>query len=148
MLISPSVFAADQYLEDTVLTIPYDANYRFGRSSQLSGRSDGPWLLDLRRANGEQVGNVSLRETPEGILIFGRLVASRPNYASSLNEISARDHMGLWLSVSERVEMPDLGWGNQHGLMTCGDSSDPAIPAGVRDRCQSWEAEQLEYRQQ
>jgi hypothetical protein len=146
LLISPCLGAADQSIQDRLLTIPYDLHYRFGASNRPIGHMDGPWFLDLAGVDGERIGNVSLRETPDGIVIFGRIAGRPPSYAKSPDEINARDHMGLWLALSEDIEMPALGWGNQHGLFSCNDLAES--PTAASETCQSWETEQLKYREQ
>ena len=102
--------------------------------------------MDLVPVAGGPGGKVWLRQTPDGILIFGRITGGRLEYAGFPAEMGPRAYVGIWLAASRDVEMPELGWGNQFGLTNCKDIDNP--PRGSLEGCQSWEARQLKYREQ
>ena len=60
--------------------------------------------------------------------------------------MATRDHVSLWLAASRDVEMPELGWGNQHGVTNCKQLEEPQ--PSREESCQTWEARQMRYRQQ
>jgi hypothetical protein len=128
-------------------TIPYETHYRFGGLIPFANRWEGPTALDLVPVAGGRSGKVWLRQTPEGILIFARITGGRPAYARFPAEMSAHDHVELWLAASRNVEMPELGWGNQFGLTNC-KKDDSGTSRPNSESCQSWETRQLKYREQ
>jgi hypothetical protein len=127
-------------------TIPYEANYQFGGHIPSANSWGGPFALDLVPVAGGLGGKVWLRQTPDGILIFGRITGGRLEYARFPAEMGTRAYVGIWLAASRDVEMPELGWGNQFGLTNCKHIDNP--PRGSLEGCQSWEARQLKYREQ
>lgn len=127
-------------------TIPYAANYHFGGHIPSANGWGGPFALDLVPVAGGRGGKVWLRQTPDGILVFGRITGGRLEYAGFPAEMGSRAYVGIWLAASRGVEMPELGWGNQFGLTNCKGIDNP--PRGSLEGCRSWEARQLKYREQ
>src|SRR5271165_7166655 len=98
-------------------TIPYQSNYRFGLPEP--GTFEGPFSLDLKPSQGSPTGKVWFRETDDGIVIFSRVNFRLLHYARFPKELHSREHVGVWLAAAPQVAMPDVGWANQFGSMTC-----------------------------
>ncbi len=95
-------------------------------------------------AEGNRSGTVWFRETDTGILIFARFSGGAPVWARSAIEMKQRDHVDIWLRTSLKVEMLEIGWGNQFGFETCDTYAGPRR-IGAED-CKTWSARQQEYR--
>ena len=127
-------------------TIPFETHYEFGHHIPASNSWAGHVALDLAPVAKGTSGKVWFRQTPEGILIFARIKGDPPLYARFPGEMATRHHVSLWLAASPDVEMPELGWGNQHGVTNCKQLPEP--PPSSEESCQAWEARQMRYRQQ
>ncbi len=125
-------------------TIPFESNYQAGGLIPFANRWEGPVSLPLMAAEGNRSGTVWFRETDTGILIFARFSGGAPVWARSAIEMTQRDHVDIWLRTSLKVEMPEIGWGNQFGFETCDTYAGPRR-IGAED-CKTWGARQQEYR--
>ena len=129
-------------------TIAYQPGYRFG--TYVVGPPE-PWGLDLVPAKtGGREGKVYFRQTDDGILINGHVTGTPPNYARFPAEMGTREYVGISIALSDRVNMPEFGWGNHWGLTNCKAVEAVPLPdrrAGWED-CRPWEARQAKYRDQ
>ncbi len=76
---------------------------------------------------------------------MGVVEGERPDWARFPLEMDARAHVCLWLAVADRVEMPEIGWGNQVGYTNCKDF-DATSHRGGED-CEVWRRRQEAYRE-
>jgi hypothetical protein len=127
-------------------TIPYKAGFPSDRGSfivYLDGRQ-GPPTMPIAGPPGRQ-GEAWFVETEAGIQIYGRIEGGDANYARFPAEAGIKDYIGLWLTLSLDIPMPEMGWGDQFGMKTCSE-----VPPGtaVPEACREWEARQGKYREQ
>jgi len=129
-------------------TIPYDAAYKFGQPFKLAEGSE-PSTLDLVATGQGRAGKVRVRQIPEGLVIAGRISGRQPEYYRFPADRQNGSYVGLWLASTPRIEMPEVGWGNQFGLTNCKTAlADAGRNDPFNPYCRSWESLQSVYRAQ
>src|ERR1700689_2555876 len=113
LLISLTLGAAAQI-------IPFERGYQPGGLIPFANSWEGPVALELKAVDGGRSGKVWFRETADGVLLFGRILGGPTEWARFPAEMSARNHVDVWLRAAADVRMPETAWGNQfNDAVTC-----------------------------
>ncbi len=111
--------------------------------------------------NNEVIGNIKLNDNEHGIIVSGIVNNIIPNWPTSIEEMSLKDHIEIWLTDVNDMQLPPVGWGHQFGYKEVNKAEDCltifpfAGPQGgydqetvirYREECKKWYQEQLLYR--
>ena len=128
-------------------TIPFQQAYHFGNWIPLGNSWAGPAFLELSPISKGPSGKVWLRQTPQGLLLFARTAGPSQRFARFPSEMAESAHISLWLALAPTVDMPEIGWGSQFGLMNCSKYS-PTRTDAAMESCSVWSTRQASYREQ
>lgn len=114
----------------------------------------------IPRAPGAHAGEIWVRSADDGLHISGKVQVGDNDlhWPKEKSEMLASDHVEIWLSASNKVEMPPIGYGNQFGendlksvadcASTDADGGAGGPPGSDKKTCERWYGKQLEYRKQ
>ena len=121
--------------------------------------SEPPDITLVPRGQGARHGHLWIRTWPDGLIIAGKVDGGPPGFPYTKDQIMSRDHVEVWLTGAPDVDLPKIGWGNQHedvtldkGAESCADwvKTDPQANSRVNfdplKACQEWAATQVRYR--
>ena len=126
-----------------------------------SNPHSGPATFNLiPKEPGARTGRIWVNYADDGLDIYGEIGANPSDVRSPAEkkDMLASDHVEVWLSTTTGVALPPIGYGNQFGendlksAADCGPLENESEPGSPRTSdvgaCQSWYADQLEYRKQ
>jgi hypothetical protein len=107
-----------------------------------------PDAVNLVAAGGGLTGKIWFRQGDEGLLIYGKVNAKRPQLPRIPLEIRTHSHIDLWISGAGSVSMPEIGWGSQFGYTNCEEylANNEKREKGAAEKCRNWSAQQEAYR--
>ncbi len=100
-------------------------------------------------------GNIWIGQTEQGLIISGKIRGDKPRWPKAPDKMAVSDHVEVWLSDANELELPPIGWGNQFGneLLTaetdCNRFQSEDTRKSNKDavkECTSWYKAQLKYR--
>jgi hypothetical protein len=105
--------------------------------------------LDLVPTHGGPTGRVWFQQGEDGIIVHGKVKGDYPKWPEIPLEMETHTHVDLWISGTDSVAMPDIGWGNQFGTTTCEEftKNSPGSEGTAKD-CKVWKSRQVTYRDQ
>lgn len=115
----------------------------------------GSLVLAPQSANA-RTGKAWIRKSAQGLIVAGSLSGGPPQFPAHERELMAKEHIEIWLAVTQRPTLPPVGWGNQfedidlpNGEESCknlGDNSgNRPTEVDVND-CRVWVRKQKAYR--
>lgn len=87
---------------------------------------------------GARSGSMHIAGAKEGLVVRGEIGGGPPDFAKTAAAMPQKDHVEIWVAASSDPELPEIGWGNQFGMMTCKgeeltDEAKKACPKFTRD---------------
>ena len=103
-----------------------------------------PTLSLIPGGTGARNGKVWLAQSPQGLVIAGKIEGPPPVFAKSPGDMPNGDHVEVWLALADKIPLPLIGWYNKFGSAGPDDedsplNSDPSQKA-------AWLSKQRQYR--
>lgn len=106
-------------------------------------QKDPPTFKLVPKGGGAPTGEVWIASTSQGLIVTGKVRGGVPEWATSTDDLFAKDHVEVWLAAAPTVDMPPIGWGDDLNFPSdaCEDFDD-----GTLDKCRTWVQRQITYR--
>jgi hypothetical protein len=102
-----------------------------------------PTLPLIPKGTGARPGQVWIAQSPNGLVIAGRVEGPPPVFAKTPKDMPDGDHVEIWVAIAEKVPLPPIGaHSSMDGateLRTPGDCQED-------DACKTWFADQVKQR--
>lgn len=115
----------------TVIPNGAPASYRFdGRVDEWIGLP--PTFALHTSQSGGRHGSVWIRQVPEGLLIAGNVDGPAPDFATSTEDMTRKDHVEVWLAPPTQPLLPPIGYGDQSQEISNIEA------CGGEQKCREW----------
>lgn len=108
-----------------------------------------PTLSLIPKSVGARSGKVWMAQSPNGLVIAGKVEGPLPVFAKSAEDMPNGDHVEVWIALVKNVPLPPIGWSGKfgdHPLSNLADCDNADV--GLGEHCRAWFAEQIGYRRQ
>jgi hypothetical protein len=102
-----------------------------------------PTLSLIPKFAGARPGRLWLAQSPQGLLIAGKIGGDAPNFAKNPEDMPNGDHVEIWIALADKVPLPPIGaYSSMDGITELHSLADCEDDAA----CKDWFARQDSHR--
>lgn len=105
-----------------------------------------PTLSLIPKSAGVRPGKIWIAQSPQGLVIAGRVEGAQPFFAKNPVDMPNGDHVEVWLALVDDIPLPPIGGYNKFG--TVGPDDKDSLLSSQPSEQVAWLAKQRQYRRQ